>query len=151
MAEIDQTYMQQALAEAQRAKDADEVPVGAVIVGADGEVLSRARNQVISLADPTAHAEILAIREAAATIGNYRLLNATLYVTVEPCPMCTGAMVHARISRLVYGAADSRWGAAGSLFQLAADQRLNHQIDIFGGVCEDQCRQLMQEFFRARR
>ena len=151
MAESDQTYMQQALAEAQQAKDADEVPVGAVIVGAGGEVLSRARNQVISLADPTAHAEILAIREAAAIIGNYRLLNATLYVTVEPCPMCTGAMVHARIGRLVYGAADARWGAAGSLYQLAADQRLNHQIDIFGGVCEDQCRQLMQDFFRARR
>ncbi len=151
MAESDQTYMQQALAEAQQAKDADEVPVGAVIVGANGEVLTRARNRVISLADPTAHAEILAIREAAATIGNYRLLNATLYVTVEPCPMCTGAMVHARIGRLVYGAADPRWGAAGSLFQLAADLRLNHQIDIFGGVCEDQCRQLMQDFFRARR
>ena len=122
-----------------------------MIVDSAGGVLSRAHNRVVSLADPTAHAEILAIRQAAAAAGNYRLLNTTLYVTVEPCPMCTGAMVHARIHRLVFGAADPRWGAAGSLFQLAADQRLNHRMEVVGGVCEDQCRQLMQAFFRTRR
>jgi tRNA(adenine34) deaminase len=143
--------MRQALAEAEKAGQADEVPVGALIVDSGGRVLSRAHNRVISLADPTAHAEILAIRDAAADTGNYRLLNTTLYVTVEPCPMCTGAMVHARIQRLVYGVADPRWGAAGSLFQLAADQRLNHRMDVLGGVCEDECRQLMQAFFRTRR
>ncbi len=147
----DLTYMRQALAEAEKAGQADEVPVGALIVDSAGRVLSRAHNRVISLADPTAHAEILAIRDAASDTGNYRLLNTTLYVTVEPCPMCTGAMVHARIQRLVFGVADPRWGAAGSLFQLAADQRLNHRMDVVGGVCEDECRQLMQAFFRTRR
>ena len=144
-------YMLQALAEAEKAARADEVPVGAVIVDTDGKVLSRARNRVVSRADPTAHAEILAIRDAAVNLGNYRLLNTTLYVTVEPCPMCTGAMVHARIQRLVYGTADPRWGAAGSLYQLAADQRLNHRLEVVGGICEDRCRQLMQAFFRIRR
>lgn len=151
MADRFQKYMLQALAEAEKARQADEVPVGAVIVDTDGEVLSRTHNRVVSLADPTAHAEILAIRDAAAIVGNYRLLNTTLYVTVEPCPMCTGAMVHARIQRLVFGAADPKWGAAGSLFQLAADPRLNHRMDVINGICEDECRQLMQAFFRTRR
>ncbi len=146
-----QKYMLQALAEAEKAGQAGEVPVGAVIVDSGGEVLSRAHNRVISLSDPTAHAEILAIRDAAAIVGNYRLLNTTLYVTVEPCPMCTGAMVHARIQRLVFGAADPKWGAAGSLFQLAADHRLNHRLDVISGICKDECRQLMQTFFRSRR
>ena len=144
-------HMLQALAEAKKAARADEVPVGALIVDAAGRVLSSAHNQVIARTDPTAHAEILAIRDAAAVLGNYRLLNTTLYVTVEPCPMCTGAMVHARIKQLVYGAADPRWGAAGSLFQLAADRRLNHRLKVVGGICEDECRQLMQAFFRPRR
>ena len=143
--------MLQALAEARKAAQADEVPIGAVIVDAGGRVLASAHNQVVDRADPTAHAEILAIRDAAAFVGNYRLLNTTLYVTVEPCPMCTGAMVHARIQRLVYGAADPRWGAAGSLFQLAADRRLNHRLAVVGGICEDECRKLMQAFFRIRR
>jgi len=143
--------MLQALVEAKKAGQAGEIPVGAVIVDSGGSILSSAHNRVISLADPTAHAEILAIREAAANLGNYRLLNTTLYATVEPCPMCAGAMVHARIQRLVFGAADPRWGAAGSLYQLAADQRLNHRMEVVGGVCEDDCRQLMQAFFRTRR
>ena len=151
MEERFQTYMRQALDEAKKAAQEQEVPVGAVVVDAAGRIISRARNQVITMSDPTAHAEILAIREAAAVTGNYRLLKTTLYVTVEPCPMCTGTMVHARIQRLVFGAADARWGAAGSLFQLAADQRLNHRMEIVGGVCEDDCRQLMQAFFRDRR
>ena len=146
-----QKMMLLALAEAETAGKAEEVPIGAVLADIDGNILARTHNQVISLSDPTAHAEILAIREAAATVGNYRLLNTTLYVTVEPCPMCTGAMVHARIKRLVYGASDPRWGAAGSLYQLAADQRLNHRMEVIGGVCEKQCRQLMQAFFRAKR
>ena len=144
-------YMLLAIAEAQKAAQAGEVPVGAVLVDRDGRLLARAHNRVVSNADPTAHAEILVIREAAAALGNYRLLNTTLYVTVEPCPMCTGAMVHARIDRLVYGAADPKWGAAGSLYQLAADQRLNHRMEVLGGVCADECRQLMQAFFRDRR
>ncbi|KPJ77249.1 MAG: hypothetical protein AMJ54_08690 [Deltaproteobacteria bacterium SG8_13] len=146
-----QAFMLQALVEAKKAGQAGEIPVGAVIVDSGGSILSSAHNRVISLADPTAHAEILAIREAAANLGNYRLLNTTLYATVEPCPMCAGAMVHARIQRLVFGAADPRWGAAGSLYQLAADQRLNHRMEVVGGVCEDDCRQLMQAFFRTRR
>ena len=146
-------YMLQALAEAEKAARADEVPVGAVIVDTDGKVLSRARNRVVSRADPTAHAEILAIRDAAVNLGNYRLLNTTLYVTVEPCPMCTGAMVHARIQRLASRRKGYELGrgAAGSLYQLAADQRLNHRLEVVGGICEDRCRQLMQAFFRIRR
>ena len=146
-----QTYMRLALAEAEKAASAGEVPVGALIVDSGGRLLSRAHNRVVALADPTAHAEILAIREAASVVGNYRLLNTTLYATVEPCPMCAGAMVHARIDRLVHGAADPRWGAAGSLFQLAADPRLNHRMQVVGGICEEECRQLMQAFFRSRR
>ena len=144
-------YMRLALTEAEKAAQEDEVPIGAVIVDTGGQVLSSDHNRVLSRTDPTAHAEILAIRDAAATAGNYRLLNTTLYVTVEPCPMCTVAMVHARIQRLVFGAADPRWGAAGSLYQLASDQRMNHRMEIISGVCEKACRKLMQDFFRAKR
>ena len=151
MEDLFRKYMLLAIAEAEKAARLDEVPIGAVIVDRDGTVLACAHNRVVSNADPTAHAEVLAIRDAAAAVDNYRLLNTTLYVTVEPCPMCTGAMVHARVDRLVYGAADPRWGAAGSLYQLAADSRLNHRIDVVGGVCADECRQLMQAFFRNRR
>jgi tRNA(adenine34) deaminase len=101
--------------------------------------------------DPTAHAEILALRQAAQKTQNYRLLNTTLYVTIEPCVMCMGAIVHARISALVFGAKDPRWGGAGSLYNLAADNRLNHQVEIIEGICEDECRSLMQDFFRSKR
>ena len=143
--------MQLAIEEAKKAGQKDEVPIGAVIVAPSGEILSRAHNQVMSLADPTAHAEILALRTAANRTGNYRLLNATLYVTVEPCPMCMGAVVHARAERLVFGTCDSKWGAAGSLYNLATDTRLNHQLEVVSGVCEATCKKLMQDFFRQRR
>ena len=143
--------MKLALTEAEKAGQKDEVPIGAVLVSEDGEILSATHNQTISLHDPSAHAEILALREAAQKTKNYRLLNTTLYVTIEPCVMCMGAIVHARISTLVFGAKDSKWGGAGSLYNLAADNRLNHQVEIIEGICEDECRALMQEFFRLKR
>jgi len=144
-------WMQLALAEAQKAEQKNEVPIGALIVDAAGNSVAAAHNQVITLADPTAHAEILALRAAGHRAGNYRLPGTTLYVTVEPCPMCMGAAIHARVKRLVFGAFDARWGAAVSLYNLAADRRLNHQVEIISGVLEVPCRRLMQDFFRRRR
>ena len=143
--------MELALIEAKKAGQMGEVPIGAILVDSDGAILSAAHNRTINLADPTAHAEILALREAAAKINNYRLLNTTLYVTVEPCIMCMGAIVHARISQVVFGAGDPKWGAAGSLYHFAEDERLNHRVAITKGVCEQECRNLMLEFFRAKR
>ena len=147
----DEKYMQLALEEAEKAGQMGEVPIGAILVSEDGQILSSTHNQTIDLADPTAHAEILALREAALKINNYRLLNTTLYVTVEPCIMCMGAIVHARISKLVFGTGDAKWGAAGSLYNFAGDDRLNHRVAITKGVCLQECRRLMQEFFRAKR
>jgi tRNA(adenine34) deaminase len=144
-------WMRTALEEARAAGAAGEVPVGAVLVDGAGQVAARGRNGVIALNDPTAHAEILAIRNGAASAGNYRLLNSFLYVTVEPCLMCMGAIVHARISTLIFGAPDPRWGAAGSLYDFSADPRLNHRVSVIGGVCETACRELIQSFFRDRR
>ena len=144
-------FMNSALEEAKKAGQKDEVPVGAVVVTEKGKILSSAHNQVIGLCDPTAHAEILAIREAASKVQNYRLLNTTLYVTVEPCIMCMGAIIHARISTVVFGAFDPKWGAAGSLYNFADDTRLNHQLEIVPGICEDECKSLMQDFFRSKR
>ena len=143
--------MELALSEAEKAGQIGEVPVGAILVSENGDILSAAHNQTIKLADPTAHAEILALRKAALEINNYRLLNTTLYVTVEPCIMCMGAIVHARISRVVFGATDPKWGAAGSLYNFAADDRLNHRVKITTGVCAEDCRRLIQDFFRAKR
>jgi tRNA(adenine34) deaminase len=143
--------MNLALEEAKRAGAEDEVPVGAVLVSEEGRVVSSGRNRVISLVDPTAHAEILSIRQAALRIGNYRLLNTTLYVTVEPCAMCMGAIIHARISRVVFGARDEKWGAAGSLYDFSKDDRFNHRPEIVGGVSEEECRELIRDFFRAKR
>ncbi len=143
--------MRPALEEAKKAGQKDEVPVGAVVVTKKGKILSSAHNQVIGLYDPTAHAEILAIRKAASKIQNYRLLNTTLYVTVEPCIMCMGAIIHARISTVVFGAFDPKWGAAGSLYNLATDSRFNHLPEIIPGICEDECKALMQDFFRSKR
>ncbi len=117
-------YMRLALQEAKKAGQFDEVPVGAVLVSEAGELLAAARNRTIELCDPTAHAEVIALREAAGKTRNYRLLNTTLYVTIEPCPMCMGALVHARVARLVFGAKDPKWGAAGSLYNVAQDRRL---------------------------
>jgi tRNA(adenine34) deaminase len=144
-------YMKLSLEEARRARQIDEVPVGAVLVAESGELLASAHNRTIIEHDPTAHAEILALRAAAGKLRNYRLLNTTLYVTVEPCVMCTGALVHARVGRLVFGALDPKWGGAGSLYNLAADPRLNHQIEVVAGVCAEECRELMQAFFRSKR
>jgi tRNA(adenine34) deaminase len=144
-------FMELALQEAEKAGQIGEVPVGAILVSEDGEILSAAHNQTIKLADPTAHAEILAVRQAAHKIDNYRLLNTTLYVTVEPCIMCMGAIVHARISKVVFGTTDPKWGAAGSLYNYAKDDRLNHRVEIASGVCAEDCRRLMQDFFRAKR
>lgn len=143
--------MRQALLEAQQAARQDEVPVGAVLVARDGTVLTRAHNQTIALCDPTAHAEILALRAASQAVGNYRLLNTTLYVTIEPCIMCMGALLQARVARILFGAKDPKWGGAGSLYNLAADTSLNHTIDVQGGLLENECRELIQDFFRAKR
>jgi tRNA(adenine34) deaminase len=144
-------FMELALAEAKRAGQKAEVPIGAVLVAESGEILAATHNQTISLIDPTAHAEILALREAAGKTQNYRLLKTTLYVTIEPCVMCMGAIVHARVFRLVFGATDPKWGGAGSLYNLASDTRLNHRVEIIDGVCADECRSLMQEFFSMKR
>ena len=142
--------MDEAIREAAAAGARGEVPIGAIVV-VGGRVLAGAGNASVAEHDPTAHAEVLALRGAAHAISNYRLSTATLYVTVEPCVMCMGAALHARVARLVYGCADPKGGAAGSLFDLARDRRLNHRLAVTAGVAEDACRDLLQEFFRARR
>jgi len=151
MNENDVAFMQLALKEAEKAGQKHEVPIGAVIVADSGELLSAAHNLTIHYGDPTAHAEILAVREAARKVGNYRLLNTTLYATIEPCIMCMGAIIHARVSRVVFGANDFKWGALGSLYNFADDMRFNHQPEITAGVCREEARHLIQSFFRARR
>ncbi len=143
--------MKIALAEGGEAFAQGEVPVGAVLLDRERRIMARAHNLTISRNDPTAHAEVLALREAAVSQGNYRICGATLVVTVEPCPMCLGAALHARIDRIVFGARDEKWGAAGSLYNLAADQRLNHRIEVVAGVMERECRDLMRAFFHLRR
>jgi tRNA(adenine34) deaminase len=148
--DVDEPFMDLALAEAQRAESAGEVPVGAVIV-ADGGVIARGFNQPISLNDPTAHAEIEAIREACRKTGNYRLSNATMYCTVEPCMMCAGAMIHARLARLVFGTPDPKAGSAGSIYNVLTDPRLNHRVEVVSGIREDQCAALLRDFFARRR
>lgn len=140
-----------ALAEAEKAIALHEVPIGACILDANGEVLAAASNRTITESDPTAHAEILAIRIAAEKIGNYRLTGCTLYTTIEPCVMCAGALVNARITRLVFGAHDERSGAVETKFRLCDSDDLNHCIEITSGVLAKECRALMQDFFRQRR
>ena len=142
--------MDLALAEAQKAESAGEVPVGAVIV-ADDAIVGRGFNRPISTNDPTAHAEIAALRDAAANIGNYRLSSATMYCTVEPCMMCAGAMIHARIARLVFGTLDPKAGAAGSIYNVLADPRLNHHVDVLFGVRGTECTDRLRNFFERRR
>jgi tRNA(adenine34) deaminase len=151
MVEQDEFWMAKALAEARRASRAGEVPVGAVVVSSDGVLLAAAGNETIGQNDPTAHAEILALRAAAAKIGNYRLTGRTVYTTIEPCAMCAGALVNARIARLVYGAPDERFGAVETLFRICDSTALNHRVQIASGVLAAECRNLMQDFFRARR
>jgi tRNA(adenine34) deaminase len=146
----DARWMREACDEAAAAAARGEVPIGAVVT-LDGRPVGRAGNASIAEHDPAGHAEVLALRRAGAAVGNYRLSGATLYVTVEPCLMCMGAALHARVARLVFGCADPKAGAAGSVFDVAADRRLNHRIAVTGGVEEAACRRLVQHFFRARR
>jgi tRNA(adenine34) deaminase len=142
--------MREALAEAERGAAAGEVPIGAVVV-VEGVVVARAHNAPVALCDPTAHAEVLALREAARKAGNYRLPDATLYVTLEPCAMCCGAALQARLARVVYGARDPRAGAVESLFRLLEDARLNHRVDAMGGVLAAESAALLRGFFDRRR
>ncbi|MDE2140047.1 MAG: tRNA adenosine(34) deaminase TadA [Gammaproteobacteria bacterium] len=148
--DADCAWMRAALELARKAQEAGEVPVGAVVVK-DDTVIGRGWNHPISAHDPTAHAEIIAMREAAQALGNYRLTDTALYVTLEPCAMCAGAMVHARIKRLVFGAADPRAGAAGSVFDIVRAPALNHQLDIAGGVLAEECGAVLKQFFVGRR
>jgi tRNA(adenine34) deaminase len=150
MTEADEILMRAALAEARAAAEAGEVPIGAVAV-IDGAIVGRGQNHVLRDVDPTAHAEIVAMRAAAQATQNYRLVDCELYVTLEPCAMCAGAMMHARLSRLVYGAADPKAGAAGSVLEVLNHSRLNHQINVTAGVLAEQCAELLREFFRERR
>ena len=148
--ELDRQFMQQALEQAQLAALAGEVPVGAVLVR-DGLVISRAFNKPISDHDPSAHAEMLALRQAAMADENYRLPGATLYVTLEPCTMCAGAILHARLDRIVYGATDLKTGAAGSVLDVFSSKQINHQTSVEGGVMGEECGQLLRDFFKERR
>jgi tRNA(adenine34) deaminase len=151
MPETDEKWMQVALDMACEAAKMNEVPVGAVIIDVEGKMLASASNRTITDIDPTAHAEIIALRTAALKIGNYRLTGTTVYSTIEPCAMCAGALVNARVSRLVYGAADERFGAVETHFRICDSPELNHRIIISSGVLDDKCRGLMQAFFRSRR
>ena len=148
--DLDVAFMRAALELATDGRDRGEVPVGALVV-LDGVVVGRGYNQPISAHDPTAHAEIVAMRSAAARVGNYRLTGSTLYVTIEPCQMCVGAMVHARIARLVYGATEPKAGAVKSAMQALEHPSLNHRVEAVGGLLADECRRLMQSFFQDRR
>jgi tRNA(adenine34) deaminase len=150
MSFADEEFMRLALGEAQLARAEGEVPIGAIVVVA-GEVIGRGHNAVIQNSDPTAHAEIMALRDAAKRLGNYRLVNATLYSTIEPCAMCAGAIVHARVARLVYGAPDEKAGAVVSHFEICSTDFLNHRVTVEKGVLEADCREVLQSFFRRKR
>ena len=143
--------MKQALREAEKGSSMGEVPVGAVLADPEGQIVAKAYNKPIALGDPTAHAEILAIRKAGSFFRNYRLNNTTLVVTLEPCIMCMGAVIHARIARLVFGTVDPKAGAAVSLYNFSEDKRLNHRIEVVSGILEEECRSILQAFFRDRR
>jgi tRNA(adenine34) deaminase len=146
----DSEFMRRALQLAQRAADEDEVPVGALVV-LDNEIIGQGWNQPIASHDPTAHAEIVALRAAASALGNYRLGSATLYATLEPCVMCMGAVLNARVARLVFGAWDAKAGACGSVIDLPREARLAHGLDVFGGVCSEEAVGLLRQFFESRR
>lgn len=147
---LDERWMREALNAALEAEARGEVPVGAIVIAGE-RILATAGNRTRTDCDPTAHAEIVALREAARAIGNYRLTDATLYSTIEPCAMCAGALVQARVRRLIYGAPDERFGAVASKFRLCDSSFLNHRMEISSGVLEQECRELMQHFFRSRR
>jgi len=146
----DDQFMKIALAEARAALEHEDVPIGAIIVR-DGDVIARAHNQRELLNDPTAHAEIIALTQASSAVGSWRLTGSTLYVTLEPCVMCAGALVLARLDRLVYGASDPKAGACESLYRIPEDERLNHRIPVTPGVLAEECGDLLREFFRAKR
>jgi tRNA(adenine34) deaminase len=150
MTAMDDSYMREALVLARQAQAAGEVPVGAVVV-VNGAVVGRGRNAPVASIDPTAHAEMLALREAAAAMGNYRLEQAVVYVTLEPCPMCAGALVAARVKALVFGARDLRFGGVRSKFRIADSELLNHRVEIVEGVLAAECVELLREFFERRR
>jgi len=143
-------FMAEAIAEARRAEADGEVPIGAIAV-ADGQVVGAGHNRPIGLGDPTAHAEILAIRAAASSLKTYRLTDVSIYVTLEPCVMCVGAMLNARVMRVVYGARDDKAGALGSVYDIGRDGRLNHRFEVVGGVMESECAEMLRAFFRTRR
>ena len=149
-AELDRQFMQQALDQAKLAAMAGEVPVGAVLVR-DGKIISRGFNQPIGNSDPSAHAEMIALRSAAQLESNYRLPGTTLYVTLEPCIMCAGAMLHARVERVVFGATDPKTGAAGSVLNVFSEKQINHQTQVEGGIMSDECGQILRDFFKGRR
>ncbi|MEY4496629.1 MAG: hypothetical protein RL744_1693 [Pseudomonadota bacterium] len=149
-AELDHQFMQQALDQAKLAAAAGEVPVGAVLVR-DGQVISTGFNQLISNSDPSAHAEMMALRAAALDESNYRLPGTTLYVTLEPCTMCAGAMLHARVNRVVFGATDPKTGAAGSVLNVFSEKQINHQTQVEGGIMGEECGQILRDFFKERR
>jgi tRNA(adenine34) deaminase len=149
--DLEARWMRQALVAAREAGERGEVPIGACVVMDDGRVLATAGNRTSTDCDPTAHAEIVALREAARHFGNYRLTGVVVYSTIEPCAMCAGALVQARVKRLVYGARDERFGAVETKFRICDSSSLNHRMEITSGVLEEECRAMMQEFFRARR
>jgi len=149
-AALEEKYMRLAMAQAKHALEEGEVPIGAVLIF-EGEVLARAHNMPISLSDPTAHAEILALRHAAAKRNNYRLPNTTLYVTVEPCIMCMGALMQARVEKLVFGAFDPKGGACSSVYDLHATPAITHKMSVISGVLEEECREIIQGFFKTKR
>jgi len=147
----DEQGMRQALALAQTAQDAGDTPVGCVILDSRGEIIGRGENRRQIDSDPTAHAEIIALRQAAAAMKSWRLIDCTLVVTLEPCPMCAGAIVNARISRLLYGAADPKAGAVRTLYQICDDGKLNHRVEVCGGVLAEECGKILSDFFKAQR
>ena len=149
-AELDRQFMQQALSQAKLAAAAGEVPVGAVLVR-DGQIISTGFNRPITNSDPSAHAEMMALRAAAQSESNYRLPGTTLYVTLEPCTMCAGAMLHARVERVVFGAADPKTGAAGSVLNVFSEKQINHQTQVEGGIMGEECGQVLRDFFKERR
>jgi len=150
MTDPDIEFMQEALNEARSAAAAGEVPIGAVLVG-EGKIIARSGNRTIRDCDPTAHAELIVLREGARVLGNYRLAGTILYVTIEPCSMCAGAMIQARVPRLVYGADDPKGGAVRTCFQILSDPRLNHQVEVTSGVLATECAAILQSFFAERR
>jgi tRNA(adenine34) deaminase len=151
MMETDEFWMRESLRAAVKAEESGEVPIGACLIDNQGKLLAAYGNRTITDNDPTAHAEILVLREAAALLKNYRLIDTTIYTTIEPCAMCAGALVNARVKRLVYGAKDERFGAVETVFRICDSEFLNHKIEIVAGILADDCRKLMQDFFRQRR